>query len=170
MEVYRSTNYLGIYNEFGQEGLPQDKNEVVTNYDKQLEVSRNLFVMIVNTSKDKWTKFMGIIDQNLSKLKNRIDVARDMMERNNLKIAFTKMAKVKNFNNPMKRILYKANMAFAKIKRSKNPEEIAEGKQELMDLRAQQKEIIGSAKTALAESKDMLGSNKDVKQPGTPAK
>ena len=102
---------------------------------------------------------MGMIDDNLAKIKNRIDVSQDPEATSRLKHAFFKMQQVKKFDNPMKRVLMKANMIFSKTQNANSPEVILQAKEQLKEQRQIQKNTIDSAKTVLEEAKSML-SNK----------
>lgn len=156
----QSLNNLNLYNEFGASvSSSQAKQAVQTTYERQLETVKKLFQIIVNTIKDKWARFMGMIDDNLAKIKNRIDVSQDPEATSRLKHAFFKMQQVKKFDNPMKRVLMKANMIFSKTQNANSPEVILQAKEQLKEQRQIQKNTIDSAKTVLEEAKSML-SNK----------
>jgi len=153
----QSLNNLNIYNEFGADvSSSQAKQVVQTTYDRQLDTLTKLFKLIVTTIKEKWSKFMATIDDNLAKLKNRIDVSGNGGGSNLLRQAYFKMEQVKKFDNPMKRVLMKANMIFSKARNSSNPQLIMQAKEQLKEQRQIQKNTIDSAKTVLEESKAML--------------
>lgn len=153
----QSLNNLGIYNEFGTGvSSSQAKQVVQTTYEKQFETVKKLFQIIVTTIKDKWARFMGMIDDNLAKLKNRIDVSSDRESTNLIKQAYFRMEQVKKFDNPMKRVLMKANMIFSKVQKATDPKLIIQAKEQLKEQRQIQKNTIESAKTVLEEAKAML--------------
>jgi len=157
-----SLRNLGIYNEFGDMSPTNDVSSndrraiVASAFENQINIVNNLFKAIVTTIKEKWSKFMAMIDDNMAKLKNRIAVTPSGNATVRIKQAFSRMKQIKRLDNPMKRVLLNSNAIFSKIRNVKDPQVIYQAKEQLKQQRKTQKNIIQEAKAKLAEAKKLL--------------